>query len=210
MSSGHTTDTGPHAHVSPATPLGRKLVRYIVGFGVGVGVGLAPYLGMIDVPGFRSLRTLLPTTMEDTAIPLAAALMGTLAAAVQWYAGERVTRKRLRRLFAVTLVTALAAFIILTVVRDMVVRDLSLANGRKVSRVVGFVRPHRPPCTEEVSDRDCLMLVTLDPAKIDAFWGEGQVRLARLSLLFSYLLFTSSFGTLVGLIILREGMGKKK
>jgi hypothetical protein len=206
----HTTDTEPPVPIRPATPLGRKLVRYIVGFGVGIGVGLAPYLGLLDVRWFKPLLSLIPASIQNTVIPLSAALMGTVAVVVQWYGGEHLSRKWLRKLFVRTLFTAVSTFILLTVVHELVVRDLSMGNGRTLSMVVGFVRPNRPPCTEEVSDRECLMLVTLDPAKVEAFWGERQVRLARLSLIFSYLLFTGSFGTLVGLIVLKEGMGSRR
>jgi hypothetical protein len=35
-------------------------------------------------------------------------------------------------------------------------------------------------------------------------WGDRQIKIARLSLMFAYFVFTGSFGTLVGLIVLRE------
>jgi hypothetical protein len=94
----------PAPHIQPATPLARKFVRYLVGFGVGVGVGLAPYLGIVKVPLFRSLLSLIPDSIQDTVIPLSAALMGTLAVAIQWYAGESVTRQALRKMFTRTLI----------------------------------------------------------------------------------------------------------
>lgn len=207
MSLSHTTgDDEPPAPIRPATPLGRKLVRYILGFGVGIGVGLAPYLGLLEVRFFKPLLSLIPSSIQDTVIPLSAALMGTLAVVIQWYGGESISRKWLRKMFARTLAIAVLTFILLTVLHELVVVELSMGNGKTVSLVVGFRRPHDPPCPKEVSDRECLKLVTLDPAEIEAFWGEGQVRLARLSLIFSYLLFTGSFGMLIGLIILKEGL----
>lgn len=208
MSQSHTKgdDEQQRAPIRPATPMGRKFVRYVVGFGVGIGIGLAPYLGLLEVPPFKALLTLIPSTIQDRVIPLSAALMGTLAVVIQWYGGESISRRWLRKMFARTLSIAVVTFILLTVVHELVVLDLSIGNGKSVSLIVGFSRPKKPPCTEEVSDRECLKLVTLDPAEIEAFWGERQVRLARLSLIFSYLFFTGSFGMLIGLLILKEGL----
>lgn len=191
--------------IQPPTPLSRKLVRYVVGFGVGIGVGLAPYLGLIDVPPFKSLLTMIPGSIQDAAIPLSAALMGAVAVVVQWYGGERVSRAWLRTMFARTLVAAALSFILLTVVYNRVVVTIPMGDGA-VSFVVGFVRPDKPPCPKEVSDAQCIKMVTLDPAEIAAFWGDRQIRLAKLSLTFSYLLFTGSFGALVGLVVLREAL----
>ncbi|HEX8117969.1 MAG TPA: hypothetical protein VF521_11915 [Pyrinomonadaceae bacterium] len=209
MSTHHSVEPAPPAPIRPATPLGRKLVRYIVGFGVGIGVGLAPYLGVLEVPGFKSLLTFLPNSMRDTLIPLSAALMGMLAVVIQWYGGERISRKWLRKLFARTLLTAILTFVVLIVVRELVVRDIPIRDGKTLSVVVGFIRPDSAPCPRGMSDRDCLLRVTLNPAAIDEFWGERQVALARLSLIFPYLLFTGAFGMLVGLIILKEGLQEK-
>lgn len=207
MSSSQTTDARHQpAPIRPPTPLGRKFVRYLVGFGVGIGIGLAPYLGLLEVPLFKSLLSLIPIYIQDRVIPLSAALMGTLAVVIQWYGSERMSRKWLRKMFARTLVMAVSTFILLTVIHELVVRDLSIGNGEVLSFVVGFSRPDKPPCTAGVSDSECLKLVTINPTAIEAFWGEGQVRAARLSLIFSYLLFTGSFGMLVGLTILKEGM----
>lgn len=207
MSQRNDTAARQHPHVSPATPLARRLVRYILGFGVGIGVGLAPYLGLIDIPPFKSLLSLIPGSIQDTVIPLSAALMGTVAAVVQWHGGERLTRKRLRKLFGRTLAAAALGFVLLTVIHSLVVVPLPMGDGATSRFVVGFTRPTRHPCTAEVSDAQCIKFVTTDPAEIASFWGDRQVRLATLSLIFSYLFFTGSFGTLVGLIVLRDRPG---
>jgi len=191
--------------IRPPTPLGRKLVRYVLGFGVGIAVGLAPYLGLLDVPLFKPLLSLIPDSVRDQVIPLSAALMGAVAVVVQWYAGERLARRWLRRLFARTLGAAVLSFILLTIIHSLVVVTLPIGRHESASYVVGFTRPVKPLCTAEISNAECIKLVTTDPAEIASFWGDRQVQLARLSLIFSYLLFTGSFGTLIGLIILREG-----
>jgi len=192
------------APIQPPTPLARKLIRYIVGFGVGTSIGLAPYLGVVNVPLFKPLLSLIPDSIQDTVIPLSAALMGTLAVVIQWYAGEAITQKALRKLFARTLIVTLLTFVVLTVVHTLVVVTLPRTAGESWSFVVGFTRPLRPPCTAEVSDAECIKAVTTDPSAIASFWGDRQIKIATLSLMFSYILFTSSFGTLVGLLVLKE------
>lgn len=186
-------------------PLARRFVRYIVGFGVGVGVGLAPYLGLLRIPLFAPLLDLIPDSIQNTLIPLSAALMGLLAVVVQWYAGEHITRRWLRRLFARTLLAVTLAFVVLLIIHTTTVVKVPIEGGNdSASFVVGFSRPYRPPCTQDVSDAECIKKITLDTSAIESYWGDRQVRLARLSLMLSYLLFTSSFGALIGVILLRE------
>lgn len=196
--------TPKHQTIQPPTPLASKLVRYIVGFGVGFAVGLAPYLGMIKVPLFRSLLSLIPDSIQDTVIPLAAALMGTLAVAIQWYAGETVTREDLRRMFKKTLIGAVCTFVALTIIHTLVVVTLPRTNDDPLSVIVGFTRPANTKCPPDISDATCVKNVTTDPAEIASVWGDRQIRIARLALMFAYFLFTACFGTLVGLIVLRE------
>jgi hypothetical protein len=194
----------PAPHIQPATPLARKFVRYLVGFGVGVGVGLAPYLGIVKVPLFRSLLSLIPDSIQDTVIPLSAALMGTLAVAIQWYAGESVTRQALRKMFTRTLIVAVTTFVVLTIIHTLVVVTIPRTNDDALSVIVGFSRPPSEQCPPSVSDAACVKRITIDPAEIESLWGDRQIKIARLSLMFAYFVFTGSFGTLVGLIVLRE------
>jgi len=70
--------------------------------------------------------------------------------------------------------------------------------------IVGFSRPASEKCPPDVSDAACVKRITIDPAEIESLWGDRQIKIARLSLMFAYFVFTGSFGTLVGLIVLRE------
>jgi hypothetical protein len=195
----------------PPTPLARKLVRYMLGFGVGIGVGLAPYLGLFKVPFFAPLLDIIPDPIRNMVIPLSAALMGMVAVVVQWYGGEYLTRKRLRTVFGRTLLIAVLTFVVLIIIHTAVVVTVPILGGEdSVSFIVGFTRPLKPPCTSEVSDAECIERVTFDTKAIESFWGDRQIRLARLALMLSYLLFTSSFGALIGLIILREALVERR
>src|SRR4051812_25046827 len=72
---------------SPPTPLAKRFVRSVLGFGVGVGLGLAPFLGKLGVPGFSALLSLFPEALSAFLIPVSAFLMGMLAAVTQFYSG---------------------------------------------------------------------------------------------------------------------------
>jgi hypothetical protein len=189
----------------PPTPLARKLVRYILGFGVGVGLGLAPYLGLLNIPFFKPLLSLIPESIQGTVIPVSAALMGVVAVVTEFYGGERVTQAKLRGLFKRTLFTAVVTLVILIGLHIFSVVTVPILGGKEsVSFVVGFNRPVKPPCTEEISDAQCIKYLTLDTAEVESFWGDRQVRVAKGLLVLSYLAFTSSFGTIIGLIVLRD------
>jgi hypothetical protein len=96
----------------------------------------------------------------------------------------------------------LVAFV---VVQSFVVVRMDVpAVKSTVSFLVGFSRPKTAPCPARISNATCIKTLTFDRTKIVDFWGESGVRLAGLSLLGSYFLVTGAFGTLVGLLLLRE------
>src|SRR5690349_21572880 len=90
----------------------KRFMRYLLGFGVSVAIGLAPFLGQLDVPLFKSLLTILPPDERAVAVPLSATLMGTVAVAVQWYGAQRWNKRGVRRAFSLTLVAVLVALLI--------------------------------------------------------------------------------------------------
>lgn len=189
----------------PPTPLTRRLIRYILGFSVSVAVGLAPYLGRVEVPLFDSLLKLIPESIQDTVLPLSAALMGIVAVVIQWYGGARVTHAWLDRYFKLTLLVVVLSFVTLFVVHNFAVVKVEYLGGKgSKTFLVGFARPNREPCTPEMSDPECIKHLTLDDAAVESHWGSNQIRLAKLALISPYLLFTGSFGVLIGLLLLRD------
>lgn len=188
----------------PPTPLARRLVRYLVGFGVGVALGSAPWLGTLQVPGFTALLDLFPYGLQARFVALAPFLMGVLAVAVQFYGERRLSQARLRRLFRWTLLTLGITFVVLVIVYTLVVVDVPYRGGDRTARfVVGFERLETCPCPVEWSDAQCLQ-ERLDPARVEACWSRITVRLFELFLTLAYLGLIGGFGALVGLLLLTE------
>jgi hypothetical protein len=210
-----TLDTGtgtPNAgtgggNAPPPPSLTRSWIRLLLGFTVSVAIGLAPYLGRVKVPLFDSLLTLIPDSIQNTVLPLSAALMGIVAVVVQWYGGARLSQGWLDRYFKLTLVIVVLSFVALFVVHTFVVVKVEYLGGKgSKTFLVGFVRPDGEPCTSKMSDPECIKHLTLDDAAVESYWGSGQVRLSRLALIAPYLIFTGMFGMLVGLLLLRDQM----
>jgi hypothetical protein len=90
------------------------------------------------------------------------------------------------------------------VIHTLVVVSIPIEDSKKISFLVGFARSANC-CPVEVSNEECIVeYVGAAPNKITSCWGDKQIQLAKLSLMFLYLLFTGAFGWLVGLIVLRE------
>src|SRR5215216_996968 len=185
--------------------LGKRLVRYILGFGVSLAIGLAPFLGKVDIPLFDSLLSILPESEQAVLIPLSSALMAVIAVAVQWWAISKVSGAWLQRVFSRILVVLATSFALFLIVHNFWVVRVPIAGGDEyVSFLVGFNRPIRSPCGVEISDSRCIALLTFDPTLISSFWGDRAIRVSRLLVFVSYLSFMGAFGALVGLLILKE------
>lgn len=189
------------------TPLARKLVRYVVGFGIGVGLGMAPFLGR--VPGLEALLQLFPVNLHRTLIPLSVFLMGLIAVAIQFYSGETPpSRTALRRRFSLALYSLLAGLLLFMILHATFVErvDLRSQEGklRSTPVIVGLSRVQGCECPPRISDSACLAQLTLEPAAIESCWGSRPLRLIRLALSLAYLLLTGGFAALVGLLLLQE------
>lgn len=209
------TDRSP----SPPTPLARRYVRYVLGFGVGVAVGMAPFLGVLDVPLFAPLLSLFPQSVRIPAIPLSSFLMGLVAVGIQFASGEEVPRRFLRWSFAGTflaLVVGVVVLLNLYTENVLTVPNVEAADGRTihVRLVVGGERPAQPlptcRCLPEEGDVDCAKGLGLTGDRVELCWGRRQVRRAENSLTLAYLFLTGSFGALIGLLLLQEGAKRKR
>lgn len=188
------------------TPLARRLVRYVVGFGIGVGLGMAPFLGRI--PGMEALLQLFPVNMHRTLIPLSIFLMGIIAVAVQFYSGETMSRLALRRRFSLALYSLLTGLVLFMVLHATFVERVEFKDeGKKLAStpvIIGLSRVQGCECPPKDSDVACLAKLTLEPAAVESCWGSRPIRLIRLALSMAYLMLTGGFAALVGLLLLQE------
>lgn len=186
----------------PPTPLARRYVRYVVGFGVAVGIGLAPFLG--KVPGLDVLARLFPPDLRSTLIPFSALLMGVIAVAVQYFSTESISRPALRRRFTFSLAAVVAGLFLFLVLHDFLVVQFPIEGGGSTLPVI--VALHRTadcPCKTS-SDIECLSQISTNPRAVERCWGSRPLKMSRLVLGFSYLLVTGGFGALIGLLLLQE------
>lgn len=133
--------------------------------------------------------------------------MGVMAVAIQWYGGERLSARWLRRTFSIWIVGAFASLVLLMVLRAAFVIDLPTEGGRQsVAFVIGWSRLSDCPCAQQ-SDALCISeTLTFSPTQLERCWGARSLRLAQLLLQVNYLALLGCFGTLVGLVVLREGL----
>lgn len=189
------------------TPLARRFVRYLVGFGVAVAVGSAPFLGTLKVPGFTALLDLFPRQLQGRFVALSPFVMGVVALTLQFYGRDRIARGRLRRWFGGTLALVAAAFLGLVVAYSLVVVEVPYLAGERTARfVVGLERLPRCDCPASLSDAQCLA-EELDPGRVERCWSPPVVRSFELVLTLLYLLLTGGFGALVALLVLQPGDG---
>ncbi|MEA2564466.1 MAG: hypothetical protein QOH06_5970 [Acidobacteriota bacterium] len=195
----------PKATVPLPTPLARRLVRYVVGFGIGVGLGMAPFLGR--VPGMEALLQLFPDNMHGMLLPVSVFLMGLIAAAVQFYSGEYISRRALRRRFGLALSGLLAGLVVFMTLHAVFVERVEYKDSKGQLKttpiIIGFSRVPGCGCGQKLSNAECLKTLSLETALVESCWGR-PLQLVRLSLSLSYLALTGGFAALIGLLLLQE------
>lgn len=196
------------------TSLGRRFVRYLVGFGVGVGLGAAPFLGALKVPYFSALLEQYPDDMRGSLISFSAFLMGLVAVAIQFASGERWTRTQVRRSFIFVLCLVLACFVWLMFEYDQrVIKVPYLEVGREQHLTVVIAperrRPPACPCDPVVDDDVTCLQGYLRPSRISQCWGPGPVLRSKRLLRSAYLVITGGLGALIGLLLLQPKPGRR-
>jgi hypothetical protein len=191
----------------PPPPIVRSWVRLVVAFSASVALGLAPYLGKLRVPGFDALLSLIPDDLHSVALPLSAAFMGLIAVWIQWSAGNRPRKTWIQKRFRIMMFIGILGLILFWVVNTFVVVRIPIrAEDRVGVYLIGFRRLPTSPCPPIISDVDCVRQVTPEESQLAKVWGDNQLRISRLALLGSYFVATSSFGMLVGLIVLQKSL----
>jgi hypothetical protein len=186
-------------------PLAAQFIRYVLGFSISVGLGLAPYLGKLEVPGFSPMLSLIPDSLQDTAIPLSSAVMGIVTIWVQWHGSVRPGNARLSIWFMRTLkICTIALFVLIAIELLAVVRLDIPAVNRTVAFAIGPIHPHTPPC-EILGRSECIKYkLSLDESHINSYFGETQANCTKLMLVLTYVIFMSSFGMLIGILMVKQ------
>ena len=203
--------TGRDESIQPPTTLARRYIRLVVGFGIGVGVGLAPFLGKI--PGLDALITIFPKDFRGTLIPVSALLMGIVAAAIQFYSGETINRRVLRRRFSTSLGLLLTGLLLLFIFYSLFITPVPVKGGKAtVPVIIAGPRVQGPSCgcSPGSGAIQCIQELSFDPAAIETCWDAESIRLRRMLLTLSYLAVTGGFGALIGLLLLQEEAQKKQ
>jgi hypothetical protein len=188
-------------------PIARRWVSLMLGLGVAVAVGLAPFLGRVGVPGFVSLLSVYPESIQTLAIAISSIVMGIVATSVQFYGASRFKAADLRRWFFRTTVSLLALVFGLLFVHSATIARVSYDGGETASFVIGFA-DRRPSCEEDcpsssVSDEECIKRIGLVNSAIASCWGSRAVRMGELTLVIFYVMVTGLFGAIVGLLTLQ-------
>lgn len=136
-------------------------------------------------------------------MPLSSTAMGMVAIYVQWYGSSRISRVWASRAFVRTLVSAALLLFTLALVEMLAVERIFVpAADQTVSLVVGFGFPDKPPCTGQSRAQCIENRIGVGPPAIEGYFGGMQVKVAEVLLVVVYTLFMSSFGVLVGLLVI--------
>jgi hypothetical protein len=195
----------PRSVVGAPPSLAGPFVRYIRSFGVTVAIGLAPFLGKVKVPLFDSLLEVVPFQLQNDLIPLSAFLMGLIAVALEFYAGEEIASGRIRSLFRVGLAALVLGLVLFTTLSSwFVVRGQFI--GQSVGVVVADKRLPSPGCgcPPEITDRACIKRLSLNEEALDSCWGGTSLQLRKLSLRLTYLFLTGGFASLTALLLIQR------
>lgn len=192
------------------TILSARFVKYVVGFTVAVGFGLAPFLGLVKVPGYQALLEIFNDPMDQQALfPFSIFLMGVIAVAVQFYSGERISRRAIRRRFAAALAALLVGlFGLFWLHESRVVRKSFSDASVPLVVVLGWAKSDDCPCSSTESTEEILDCLADYGYRPGLCWpgSRGVKRTMKLA----YLLLTGGFAALVGILLLQEESIRRK
>jgi hypothetical protein len=192
-----------------AEPHTRKYLRYMIAFGVSVAIGLSPLLGNVNIPGFTAILTLFPLSLRSTVIPFAAFIMALPALAVQFYALDRSKLGTLRRWFKYAIGSALLAAVALFIgFMQVVVAAVPPGTDQTLRYVIGPEMRSKCPCVaKSLEIEQCIgQAITADPVQVEGCYPRSAVQFNKTIISLIYFAMMASFGTAIGVLILREGV----
>jgi hypothetical protein len=196
-------------HLPIRLPAGeaRRFVSALLGFGVAVGLFAAPFLGAKRIPGFEPLIAVFPEEHRKLLIPVSTLLIGLVTLALQFYAGEAIARRNIRKGFlALSFVVVASIVALLVLYTGFVVQDV---GGYGKSYVIGWTRLPLPgcQCPPSANDRDCIEGLAF---RLGSCWSDGSVFGVKVSLFLSYLISIEGFAGLVALLVLGQKRAREE
>jgi hypothetical protein len=194
--------------VSPGPTTGRKFLKYLLWFVGTLGAGISPLLLGGKIPGFRAILDVFPADLQDV-IPWASLLMSVTAVGVQFFGGQSIDARRLRRGFIATYaLLVLSIFVLYFQYKATVIRLQVPGANTKVAYLVGSTLLPTCECAKRgLQIRDCIgRVISVNPDEVAACYPLREIttRASILSALYMFVMF--SLGTLIGLLVLRESV----
>jgi hypothetical protein len=196
-------------------PLASTYVRLALAFGVTVAAGFAPLLGRVGIPGFTAILAVFPVNVQDGVVPFAAFIMALPAVALQFYADDRVSLKRIRRWFMIVFIMIIVAVTALFMMFTMFVIDVRVPGmSQTVRYVVGSRMAQDCPCIRlHLPIRRCVGApagLTVATEDVEGCFNEQEVTSRKLSLSLVYFVVMGGFGVLIGLLVRRRGVAPRR
>jgi hypothetical protein len=191
--------------LAPLTPTGSKFLRYLLSFLVTLGVGIAPVWGGKVIPGFYSILDVYPTNLHDV-IAFASVLMIAIAVLVQ-FLGVSVRPRLLKTIFMATFMTLIVLVLANYIAYKMYVIQIQVpASHEQVAYLVGSEPLATCECAKRgLEIRTCIgYAISVNPDEVAACFSRDELNQRSIVLSGLYIFVMLSFGTLIGLLILKE------
>ncbi len=192
--------------LNPLPPAARKYLVYFLAFTVTLGAGLAPFLGLVKVPGFIAIGDLFPLNLQKAVAAFAAFLIALPAVGVQFFAGDRFTARRLKVAFVRVFVVLFVGILALYAIYTMFVAQVELGGNLSAAYVVGATMLPDCPCVaQKVQISSCIgPVIDTNPAHVEDCYPRAEIVARKNWLSLLYLLVMFTFGVMIGLVVLKE------
>lgn len=175
----------------------KKLLGVALGAGFVFVFSMGPLTGAKRIPHFQPLSDALLDKHRNFLLPISGTLLAVIALTIHFYYGEKLSLKRLRRGFFLTLAIFLVSLGAFMTLPRYVVKPGCLVHPT----VVGWSRLPGCVCDEGVPDADCYVDNACGPA---GCWSQSQIFAVESSIYASYLGSLCGFVAMAGIVVLIE------
>lgn len=189
-----------------------KLLRYLIWFSGGLIVGLSPLLGHLKLPFFSTLLDLYPPAVGDILLLSSGILMGIIAAIVDFASKSPPSIRVLKRYFYLSAFAGVCLLLVLVALFILWVTPIQTYRGT-ARFITGNQLPDPLPADCECTDMGpgtCVEKLAFNVDRIRRCFGTRRVLLMTLSLGLLYHLVTGCFALVVGLLLLRVELLRRR